>query len=263
MTIQEDLSQSPLFTLSQNLFYQKSLKRDLEFEKSYVALRQKEKRLYSNEVVQALPEISADNPLRPEWQMRKKSLDKLLVYFGKKSGKKKFLEIGCGNGWLSRHLAATAGAEVLAIDINETELLQGAATFNKYKNLSFAYADVQTLSLLTKFDYIILASSIQYFPDLQTLIGKLMALVKVQGEIHIVDSPVYKTAQQASAKERSLQYFNQQRSDMHNFYFHHDWGSFKPFNFILLYNPGTLLNRLRRSLSPDSPFPWIRVTKQK
>src|SRR5687767_8926232 len=105
MTIHEDLSQSPLFTLDQNLFYQKSLQRNREFEKSYVALRQKEKRLYSNDVVQQLPEISGDDPLKPEWQLRKKSLDKLLSYLRKKSGVKKILEVGCGNGWLSRHLA--------------------------------------------------------------------------------------------------------------------------------------------------------------
>lgn len=262
MTIREDLLQSPGFVFEADVFYQKSAPKNLEFEKKYIDLRRKENRLYADEIVQALPEIPPGHPLKKEWNVRKRSVNKLLNYLKEKPGTKKILEIGCGNGWLSNQLSTLSSAEVLGLDMNEAELLQAAKVFGKKKNLTFVYADVFQTTLLSKFDYVVLASSIQYFPDLPKLIDKLLELMSAKGEIHIIDSPIYKTSAKLYAQQRSKEYFDQQDSDMHGFYFHHTWPAFTKFKTTILYDPKSIFNRLNNLImSPHSPFPWVKITK--
>jgi hypothetical protein len=48
-----------------------------EFETAYLAVRQKEGRLYPDEVVGRLPDVPPEHPLHREWQIRKSSLLRL------------------------------------------------------------------------------------------------------------------------------------------------------------------------------------------
>ena len=54
------------------------------FEQLYPALRHKEGRVYRDEEVLHLPNISKDHPHYPEWQIRKESCNRLKHYFEKK-----------------------------------------------------------------------------------------------------------------------------------------------------------------------------------
>src|SRR6478609_3338202 len=72
----------------------------------YIALREKEGRLVSDEELLKLPEVNAFHIHLKEWRIRKKSCDQLLNYVAKKNRPLKILEIGCGNGWLSNRLAS-------------------------------------------------------------------------------------------------------------------------------------------------------------
>ena len=114
-----------------------------------------------------------------------------LIHYVNQKKFKTILEIGCGNGWLSNHLAKTK-AEVYALDMNEVELIQGARVYKGIENLNFLYADILNNPFQEKvFDLIVLASSIQYFPDVGRLIQSLQPLLTKHGEIHIFDSPIY------------------------------------------------------------------------
>lgn len=261
MTLREDLLQSPAFILDDNLFFQKSQKRDQSFEKNYIALRTQEQRIYSDDVVKQLPEIPPTHPLKKEWSIRKRSTEKLKEYLSAKTQSKKILEVGCGNGWLSHHLSTLPGKEVIALDLNETELRQAASVFGEQKNLSFIYADIFTLALLSKFDVIILASSVQYFEDLKVLITRLFDLLTGDGEIHIIDSPFYKLSELQSARSRTEEYLSK-FSLSSSFYFHHTWSSLAPFQGEVLHDPKSIFTQLKMKVVKNvSPFPWIRIKK--
>ena len=116
-----------------------------------------------------------------------------------------FLELGCGNGWLAHNLATSLNAEVCAVDVNETELLQGARVFNGQKNLCFVYANIFSFIFNPKkFDTIILGSSIQYFHDLKNLFATLFDLMNPGGTIYIADSPFYTTQEKADAAKKEV-----------------------------------------------------------
>lgn len=261
MTLREQLTYNPAFVFNNKIFYQSGMETNLEFEKNYVELRQREKRVYADSVVKDLPNISPDHHLKKEWKIRQASLKKLSGYLEAKKGPKRLLELGCGNGWLSHHLALLTGTEVLGMDLNETELLQAASVFNHISHLSFAYADIFTTGPLPEFDYIILASSLQYFPDVKKLAGKLLRQLSPAGEIHIIDTPIYDSAEVISARARSAEYFNLQQSGMKPFYHHHDWDTFDQLAVQLLHDPRSLTNRLAGLVSVQSPFPWICIKK--
>jgi SAM-dependent methyltransferase len=262
MTLRETLYQDPGFFLNNNVFYQRGLTQNAGFEKEYIELRNKENRLYTDDVVIHLPKIPLGHALHSEWKIRKHSLKKLLTYFRKKDCPKKILEIGCGNGWLSNGLATLPRSEVLGIDVNETELLQAVRIFNQHHNLSFAYADVMQKEFSIEFDIILLASSMQYFSDLKLLISSLFKLLNENGEIHIIDSPVYGVDEVAAAQKRSNEYFErQQATPLSAFYHHHSWNSFEGLNVTILHNPSSFYNHITKLFTTNSPFPWIKITK--
>jgi SAM-dependent methyltransferase len=259
MTLREQLTHNPAFIFNNKIFYQSEIATNLDFEKNYVELRQREKRVYADNVVKDLPSIPSGHHLKKEWKIRQTSLKKLRSYLETRKGRKRVLELGCGNGWLSHHLALLPDTEVLGMDLNETELLQAATVFNHINRLSFAYADIFKTGSLPEFDYIILASSLQYFPDVKKLTSKLLRQLSPAGEIHIIDTPIYDSAEVISARARSAEYFNLQQSRMKLFYHHHDWSAFDQFKLQLLHDPRSITNRLAGLISVRSPFPWICI----
>src|SRR5258705_4604234 len=192
MNLRNLLLSNNSFSFKRNIFYQKELTHHDPFEKNYIELRKRENRVYADEVVRNLPDLDMPQSLKNEWLIRKITMRKLITYFKKKDKKNLILELGCGNGWLSHQLAVSLNAEILGLDINETELLQGASLFGDCQNLSFIYGDIFTIGIKEEtFDIVILAGSIQYFPDVARLVRRLLDLEKPAGEIHIVDSPIY------------------------------------------------------------------------
>jgi ubiquinone/menaquinone biosynthesis C-methylase UbiE len=260
MTIREELTKSSAFLLEDAVFYQRDLPRSQPFEEAYISLRKRENRVYGDDLVLQLPEVPNNHPLSKEWIARKASTKRLVNYLKKNQSPKKILEIGCGNGWLSRHLASVPQVEVLGVDINENELLQAARLFGAM-NLNFLYGNILEINFLQKFNYIVLASSLQYFPDVNKLVQKLDTILDENGEIHIIDSPLYQASEVFQAQQRSLKYFNQQLSGMNSFYHHHSWSVFHRLKMKLLYNPQSMTNKLYARLVSISPFPWIRIVK--
>lgn len=135
MPMKQVLLNHQAFCLQNHIFYQKGFTHPCAFENLYMELRRKENRLYGDEIVANLPEISRDHSQYFEWAVRKKSLHQLVNYLQKKKPNS-ILEIGCGNGWLSHQLAKLLPAEICAVDVNETELRQAAYLFKTYENLS-------------------------------------------------------------------------------------------------------------------------------
>jgi SAM-dependent methyltransferase len=213
-----------------------------EFEKEYISIRTKEGRVYPDDVVKKLPFIDD-----PEWKIRARSAQNLLHQL-KKENCKSFVEIGCGNGWLTNYLQRELNATATGVDINKVELDQAKRlSDNKAK---FYYADI----FLDEFGHlrsgtIIFAASIQYFPDFEKLIDVL------SGTIHIIDTQFYEDA--TAARLRSEKYFkSKDAAGMKSHYFHHELKSLDKYDHQFIYRPDRL-----KKLFGGSPFPYIRIRK--
>jgi len=205
----------------------------------------------------SLPDIWDSHPHFKEWMIRKKSCQRLMHYLQAKGGKLDVLEIGCGNGWLSNHLSRLRNCHVIGSDINFMELQQAARVFTRKTRLKFIYGDIRSGMLNEwKFDVIVFAASVQYFPSLMEILNVSLSRLKPDGEIHILDSPLYNTAQLAAAQERSKAYYALLGiPEMTRFYFHHPISTLASFHHKILGNPRSIKNRL----FGKNPFPWIAV----
>lgn len=242
----------------QNLYFLTPEKDD--FEKQYLKIRKQEGRIYADEIVKQLPQLPKVHPQYREWKLRQWNTEKLLNHLATKQSNY-ILDLGCGNGWLTHQIADRTNATILGMDINTTELLQASSLFSNEKCF-FAYGDIfQKVLPKHFFDTIILNSCIQYFPDLDELINQLQTLITQQGEIHILDSPIYHNNALTKARQRTKQYYQDQKVEqMTQHYFHHAWSSIEASPHQVIYYPDSFKNRLRRKLfGIGTPFYWIII----
>ena len=182
--------------------------------------------LYTDREVAQLPYLLSAHPRYSEWTGRNTSADRLVRYLSAHKRSAGILEIGCGNGWLSRRLAEVPGSRVVGLDPNLGELRQAARVFRKQPNLKFIYGEFYSNVLQDlSFDIIVVAATLQYFPSLTRIVSDALTYLRPHGELHLLDSPLQRFA-------------------------------LRPFRHRCLYNPRSLWNRLRRN---DSPYPWICI----
>jgi len=222
------------------------------FEQLYIQLREKEGRLYKDEEVAKLPAIGKDHLYHNEWEIRERSLKKLMNYLKRKGDELAILEVGCGNGWLAAQLAAVTKAKVTGIDVNGAELEQAKRVFHHIPNLEFIHCGLDGEALQdTNFDVIVFAASIQYFSSLKKIIKAASAYLTLQGAIYIMDSVFYRQHEIAAARQRTRDHFNSKDcEEMSAFYFHHSMEELKRFNPIILHDPSFLLNRFNLHKNP-------------
>lgn len=228
-----------------------------KFEEAYIRLRRSENRIFSDTEVLQLPYVPEQHPHYKEWKIRKQSANKLFRYIKSINKPLTILEVGCGNGWLSAYLAQISQITVTGIDINQQELNQAKKLFADKRNLRFINGSIKDIEHGNKFDVILFASSIQYFSSLQSIITQGIQLLNSNGEIHIIDTLFYQSAEVEKAKERSYLYFQSSgHNEMNRFYYHHKLEDLAPFNISILKNPLSIVNKLSIT---KNPFYWIRI----
>ena len=247
-----------------NIYYFTDHK-ESEFNRQYSSLREKEGRIYDDNIVLNLPLYSGKNRnLEKEWKLRKISAERLKDYINKQYPESTILEIGCGNGWLCNYLSTEKNI-IYGLDINHKELIQAGKLFYIENRIEFLFGDLFKINFpKNSFDLIILASSIQYFSNLQQLLTKCLDLLSEKGEIHILDTHIYKDEVVESAKQRSTEYYSQIGfPQMSKFYFHHSIKELEEYKPEFLYNPGSLVQKIKSKTSHDDvvPFPWIKLVK--
>lgn len=228
-----------------------------ERENLYLAVRAREGRRYADAEVRQLPYLPPAHPQYAEWRVRGQSGERLRRYLGGRGRPLRILDLGCGTGWLTHALAA-AGHTVWGVDLNRPELEQGARVFGTGETLQFLYADVFDTRLpLADLDAVVIAAAGQYFPDLRALIGRLLALLRPGGEIHVLDTPFYTPATIAAARARTRAYYAELGfPEMAAYYQHHLSGEMATFKAVER-------NRAwyRRWPGRTPPFPWYVITK--
>lgn len=233
------------------------------FEKDYLKVREKEGRIFSDEFVKMLPYLPQSNPLYHEWLHREATQEKFCNYL---SSLKKFpviLDLGCGNGWFSMKMKfSLPDAKIIALEVNLLELKQAARVFNQ-EQIRFIYGDIfHDIFTPGSFDIIVLNSSMQYFAESKKLLTRLLELLKKDGEIHILDSPLYTSEKdQQVARNRTISYFTDVGvNEMAKHYHHHTFDSLQDFNYKVLYNPKNASNKLLQFFGRKiSLFPWVRI----
>ena len=236
---------------------------DESFEKLYLQVRKKEKRIYSDDEIKLLPYSFKMNPHKAEWTLRAKSFLRFKNYLAKKKSKLNILDLGCGNGWLTGQLAKEFDHNYFCVDINLAELEQAARVFEN-ENIKFIYTDIfSTIFPANTFDIVIINSALQYFSNIPLLMKELFFISKTYGEVHIIDTPFYNANELMHAKNRTLKYYTSLGyPEMVSKYFHHSLGDFKYLRYKFLYNPQSIKNKLSGFLfDQDSPFPWLVVTR--
>ena len=228
-----------------------------EFEDLYMDVRRLEKRVFSDNELMFLPDIDPSHIHYHEWQMRKRSSQRLITYLTKKNKPLKILEIGCGNGWLSSKLSSIENTKVIGLDVNQVEILQANRVFKK-NNLEFVCGNFNAGILgETEFDIVLLAAAIQYFPSVNSILKNTLDCLSENGEVHIMDTPFYNPKEIDSAKQRAKSYFAMLGyPEMAAYYFYHSLNDIKKFNYKILLNPGNIINRI----SKKQAFYWMAVT---
>ncbi|ASU35179.1 class I SAM-dependent methyltransferase [Mucilaginibacter xinganensis] len=226
------------------------------FGELYIDVRYKEGRVLSDGQVMFLPDIEPGHMHFNEWQIRKRSSQKLVNYLKIKNRPLDILEIGCGNGWLSSKLASVSNSTVIGLDANEPEIMQAKRVFTN-ERLQFIRSNFEPQFFKgRKFDIILFAAAIQYFPSFKNAIGDALSCLKNGGEIHIIDSNFYKPTEMVNAAKRTAAYYAELGyPEMAAHYFQHSITALQPFNYKILFNPASLVNRIINK----NPFYWILI----
>lgn len=230
---------------------------------AYLRAREREGRLLADDLVAVLPDLPGGHPLRREWLARAESSRRLLAYIDGLPRPLAILDAGCGNGWLAAAMAHLTGTVVQGLDANEPELRQAQRVFRDVPNLDFVLGDLSALVASAVSPHlIVLASVIQYVADLPAVLVGLGRVLADGGEIHILDSPLYRAADIPAARERSRRHYAAIGvPEMAAAYHHHTWESLDRFAPTVLYQPVASAGRLLRRLTGrvESPFPWLRI----
>jgi SAM-dependent methyltransferase len=183
--------------------------------------------LYSDREVALLPYLGAVHARDREWVSRAASADRLVRYLAEHKRDAGILEIGCGNGWLSRQLSTVPGSRVVGLDSNFGELRQAARVFRRQANLKFIYGDFYSAVLQDlSFDIIVMAATVHCFPSTHRIIRDALGYLRPHGELHLLDSPLCKPV-------------------------------LNEFRHRVQYDPRAFWNRMLRK---DQRHPWVSIT---
>ncbi len=234
-----------------------------DFDSMYLEIRKKEHRVPDDETIIKLPDTTFGSPYETEWKYRKYISKRVLqeIYKLKPSTA---LDIGCGNGWFTHKVSEHVSDHTYGLDINKEELEQASKLFSSAR-CKFIYGDLfDSRWPVHYFDLITLNSTVQYFPSLNMLINRLKDLLTSKGEIHILDSPMYATKEEAEkGRARSAHYYSSiGYPNFINYYHHHTFADLQEINYTILYDPSQITNRFYRKIFlTGSPFYWIRITQ--
>ncbi len=234
-------------------------------EALYLEVRRAEGRVLSPEALRKLPVVAADDPHAREWQIRAATADRLINYLRGRQPHPHILDLGCGPGWMTARLVRELKATTVGIDCNRSELERGAEAFGAIEGLQLVYGDIfEPVVDAASFDVVIVSAALQYFPDPDALLIRLLELLKPNGEILIADTPLYRREEIPAAAERTRDYYTKLGfPQMTEHYHHHALDDLVSFSPKIIYDPRALLSRIGRSVfrRPLSPFPILRISQ--
>ncbi len=168
--------------------------RELEFEpflSQYRQVRQQEGNFARpSDYYRSLPIVQPLTLDADRWYIRRQSYECLLSLLPKHSA---ILDLGAGNCWLTHRLTAL-GYRCVAIDTS-TDSDDGLGAWRHYGvKFTCVQADFDALSFApSQFDVAIFNASLHYAPDIHRSLANANRMLKPNGVIFVIDSPVFQT----------------------------------------------------------------------
>ena len=92
-----------------------------------------------------------------------------------------FLDVGCGNGWVVREMIQNRGcADATGID-KSSQMIIHAESMRIAKE-KYIHADIETLEIRKKFDYIFAMESLYYSDSVEASLERIFNMLKMGGE---------------------------------------------------------------------------------
>lgn len=225
--------------------------------------------LFSDGALRKLPHTAPDHPHAARWRERSQAVDRLAEYLSRQN-RLVILEVGCGAGWLTHRLAvlrATAElrpTRVWGIDVNERDLRQAVRVFVDRPGAKFLLADVHTADLpVGQFTTIVLADSLQHLADPAAALTRCLRLLSPNGEIHLLDGPVWGAPAVATARQRMARQLGSSGLEwaLEDLSWP-TWQMLRPFRPEVLHDPSSTNQRLERLWRPEqAPRPWLVIRR--
>ncbi len=144
----------------------------------------------------ALPDYDLSGLYSATWKVRGRNYHDMAAYLKRcLPGELSILDLGAGNGWMSRHLAE-AGHQVCAIDINmdDGDGLPTARVYFDRLPIRFPRAEAEMANLPlqdAQFDAVIANASLHYLENPRAAIAEAARVLKPDGAFIVLDSPFY------------------------------------------------------------------------
>jgi SAM-dependent methyltransferase len=148
-----------------------------------------------------LPRVKSDDPQAAIWRIRQRSLRRLEKLAG--PGLERWaLDLGAGNGWLSRQLTKM-GYRVVALDLNSAgaDSLEGGQVYLDHENLWFGrvQASMEYLPFQDEVFALCTVSGAVHYAPLEPTLKAIWNKLANGGKFIITDSPVYTQAEAGQA----------------------------------------------------------------
>ncbi len=167
--------------------------------RDYEAVRRGEGRKLAPENYRVLPFQPGPGERAAEWRVRAagfRTLRRALrTWTGPGEAPLKACDLGAGNGWLSNRLAL-AGLAVAAVDLS-SNTFDGLGC-RKYYDSSFVCAQAEFDHLpfqAEQFDLAVFNASLHYSTDVEVTVAEALRVLRPEGRIVVLDSPVYRRAE--------------------------------------------------------------------
>lgn len=93
-----------------------------------------------------------------------------------------FLDVGCGNGWVVRKMAQKSRCRT-ATGIDKSKIMiKHAKKMKVSEKEEYICADIESLKVRRRFDYIFAMESIYYSKSIETALEKIFSLLKPRGK---------------------------------------------------------------------------------
>jgi ubiquinone/menaquinone biosynthesis C-methylase UbiE len=121
--------------------------------------------------------------------MNRKDATEFILFENKKALPQLWLDLGCGTGLFTLALAGNlpVGSKIIAIDKDEKALRKIPATVNDVVIQTIAADFVYDALDVKEVDGILIANSLHYVKDKETLLKKLISSIKTNGVFLIVE----------------------------------------------------------------------------
>ncbi len=105
-----------------------------------------------------------------------------LLQFVKLKEKQKYLEIGCGNGALSKYMAEKYRLNVTAIDVDPEQIELAKRVTKSIQNIRFREADATQLPFQnSEFDIVLSFGVMHHIPNWRDALGEISRVLKAKG----------------------------------------------------------------------------------